>query len=94
MTVDLKSLQNKKGNDENMIFKKKKEFRNLQYGKCYLLNKKKDYYLVYVSDYFMHYVVCNYMDSMGTMMNQEFFEDLKSAIRYFKENVEVKNDRE
>ena len=85
MTMDLKSLQNKKGNDENMIFKKKKEFRNLQYGKSYLLNKKKDYYLVYVSDYFMHYVVCNYMDSMGTMMNQEFFEDLKSAKRYFKE---------
>ena len=85
MTMDLKSLQNKKGNDENMIFKKKKEFRNLQYGKSYLLNKKKDYYLVYVSDYFMHYVVCNYMDSMGTIMNQEFFEDLKSAKRYFKE---------
>lgn len=55
--MDLKSLQNKKGNDENMIFKKKKEFRNLQYGKCYLLNKKKDYYLVYVSDCFMHYVI-------------------------------------
>ena len=79
MTMDLKSLQNKKGNDENMIFKKKKEYRNLQYGKCYLLNKKKDYYLVYVSDCFM--------DSMGTMMNQEFFEELKSAKRYFKEKT-------
>lgn len=90
MTMDLKSLQNKKGNDENMIFKKKKEFRNLQYGKCYLLNKKKDYYLFYVSDCFMHYVVCNYMDSMGTMMNQEFFEDLKSAKRYFKEKCRGK----
>ena len=40
----------------------------------------------------MHYVVCNYMDSMGTMMNQEFFEDLrkKSAKRYFKEKYRGK----
>lgn len=73
-----------------MILKKKKEFRNLQYGKCYPLAKKKDYYLVYVSDYFMHYIVCNYIDSMGTMMNQEFFEDLKSVKRYFKEKTRGK----
>lgn len=30
------------------------------------------------------------MDSMGTMMNQEFFEDLKSAKRYFKEKTRGK----
>lgn len=73
-----------------MIFKKKKEFRNLQYGKCYLLAKKKNYYLVYVSNCFMHYIVCNYIDSMGTMMNQEFFEDIKSARKYFKEKCRGK----
>jgi hypothetical protein len=66
-----------------MEFEYKKEFRNLQYDKCYLIDEKENYYLVYADKYFNHYIVCNYIDDMGTMMNQEFFETLDEAIKYF-----------
>ena len=45
----------------------KKEFYNLKYGKCKLLD----------------YIVCTYIDNMGTMMGQEFFETLNQATLYF-----------
>jgi hypothetical protein len=66
-----------------MEFEYKKEFRNLQYGKCYLIDEKGNHYLVYADKCFNHYIVCNYIDDMGTMMNQEFFETLDDAIKYF-----------
>ena len=54
----------------------KKEFYNLKYGKCKLLDEKKDLYLVYAENCELHYIVCTYIDNMGTMMVQEFFETL------------------
>ena len=66
-----------------MNFEYKKEFQNLKYGKCYLIDEKKDYYLVYATDCFQHYIICRYLDNMGTMMNQEFFETLESAKEAF-----------
>lgn len=61
----------------------KKEFYNLKYGKCKLLDEKKDLYLVYAEKCELHYIVCNYIDNMGTMMGQEFFETLNQAKLYF-----------
>ena len=61
----------------------KKEFYNLKYGKCKLLDKKKDLYLVYAENCELHYIACTYIDNMGTMMGQEFFEKLNQAKLYF-----------
>ncbi len=61
----------------------KKEFYNLKYGKCKLLDKKKDLYLVYAENCELHYIVCTNIDNMGTMMGQEFFETLNQAKLYF-----------
>lgn len=61
----------------------KKEFYNLKYGKCKLLDKKKDLYLVYAENCELHYIFCTYIDNMGTMMGQEFFETLNQATLYF-----------
>ena len=48
-----------------------------------LLDEKKDLYLVYAEKCELHYIVCNYIDNMGTMMGQEFFETLNQATLYF-----------
>ena len=61
----------------------KKEFYNLKYGKCNLLNKKEKLYLVYAEKCELHYIVCTYIDKMGTMMGQDFFETLEQAQKYF-----------
>ena len=61
----------------------KKEFYNLKYGKCKLLDEKKDLYLVYAENCELHYIVCTSIDNMGTMMGQEFFETLNQATLYF-----------
>lgn len=61
----------------------KKEFYNLKYGKCKLLDEKKDLYLVYAENCELHYTVCTYIDNIGTMMGQEFFETLNQAKLYF-----------
>ena len=61
----------------------KKEFYNLKYGKCKLLDEKKDLYLVYAEKSELHYIVCTYIDYMGTMIGQEFFEILNQAKLYF-----------
>lgn len=61
----------------------KKEFYNLKYGKCKLLDEKKDLYLVYAENCELHYIVCTYIDNMGTMTGQEFFETLNQAKLYF-----------
>lgn len=63
----------------------KKEFYNLKYGKCNLLDKKDELYLVYAEKCQFHYIVCTYIDNMGTMMGQEFFETLEQAQKYFDE---------
>ena len=67
--------------------KQKKDFYNLKYGKCHLIKKKKNLYLVYVDKCFNHYIVCNYIEpNSNAMMNQEFFSTLKEAKRYFKKH--------
>ena len=45
--------------------------------------RKKDLYLVYAENCEPHYIVCTYIDNMGTMMGQEFFETLNQAKLYF-----------
>lgn len=64
----------------------KKEFYNIKYGKCNLLDKENKLYLVYAEKCDLHYIVCTYIDDMGTMMGQEF---LKEAKEYFDENKGV-----
>ena len=44
---------------------------------------KKDLYLVYAEKCELHYIVCTYIDYMGTMIGQEFFETLNQAKLYF-----------
>ena len=46
----------------------KKEFYNIKYGKCNLLDKDNNWYLVYAEKCDLHYIVCSYIDDMGTMM--------------------------
>ena len=57
----------------------KKEFYNLKNEKCKLQDKKKDLYSVYAENCELHNIVCTYIDNMGTMMGQEFFETLNQA---------------
>ena len=64
-----------------------KEFNNLKYGKCHLLSEKENKYLVYADKCFNHYIVCTYVDDVGTMMGQEFFEKLEDAKQYFDKGV-------
>ncbi len=52
----------------------KKEFYNIKYGKCNLLDKENNLYLVHAEKCDLHYIACTYIDDMGTMMGQEFFE--------------------
>ena len=69
-----------------MEFKMKQEFYNLKYGKCYLLKKAKDLYLVYADKCFNHYIVCTYIEpNSKAMMNQEFFSTFEEAQKYFNE---------
>lgn len=62
-------------------------FYNLKYGKCYLLNKKNGYYFVWADKCFYHYIVCGYMDEMGTMMNQEFFKTFWQGYKHYRKKV-------
>ncbi len=64
-----------------------RKFYNLKYGKCYLLGKKNGYYFVWADKCFNHYIVCDYMDSMGTMMNQEFFKSFFKAYKFYRNKV-------
>jgi hypothetical protein len=67
-----------------MEFEYKKEFYNLKYGKCYLIDEKESLYLVYADKCFHHYIVCTYIEeNSNAMMNQEFFSTLEDAQKYF-----------
>lgn len=46
----------------------KKEFYNIKYGKCNLLDKDNNWYLVYAEKCDLHYIVCSYIDDMGTRL--------------------------
>ena len=68
-----------------MEFKMKQEFYNLKYGKCYLLKRAKDLYLVYADKCFNHYIVCTYIEpNSKAMMIQEFFSTVNDKIRMYK----------
>ncbi len=61
-----------------------KEFNNLKYGKCYLLAERKNWYLVSATNCpNNNYIVCTYIDNMGTMMGQHFFGTVEKAQEYF-----------
>ena len=45
-----------------MDFEYKKEFYNLKYGKCYLIDEKENLYLIYADKCFSHYIVCTYIE--------------------------------
>ena len=66
-----------------------KEFYNIKYGKCNLLDRENNLYLVYVEICDLHFIVCTYIDDRGTMIGQDFFEALTQAIEYFDNNKGV-----
>lgn len=67
-----------------MDFEYKKEFYNLKYGKCYLIDEKENLYLVYADNCSHHYIVCSYIEpNSNAMMNQEFFLTLEEARKHF-----------
>ena len=69
-----------------MDFDYKKEFYNLKYGKCYLIDEKEKLYLIYANNCFNHYIVCTYIEpNSNAMMNEEFFPTLEDARKYFKD---------
>ena len=69
-----------------MDFDYKKEFYNLKYGKCYLIEDKENLYLIYADKCLNHYIVCTYIEpNSNAMMNQEFFPTLEDARKYFKD---------
>ena len=67
-----------------MDFEYKKEFHNLKYGKCYLIDEKENLYLIYADKGFNHYIVCTYIEpNSNAMMNQEFFPTIEDARKNF-----------
>lgn len=67
-----------------MNFEYKREFYNLKYGKCYIIDETENMYLVHADKYFNHFIVCTYIDpNSNAMMNQEFFSTLEDARKYF-----------
>lgn len=67
-----------------MKLKKRNKFYNLKYGWCYLLKKKYKTYFVYAPNVSMPYIVSDYLDSIGAMIGQNFFNTYKEAYQYFK----------
>ena len=67
-----------------------KEFYNLRYGKCFILEKKENLFLVLVTKNFRKYIVCKKIDPMGALLNQEFFEDYESAKEYYDKQLSLK----
>lgn len=62
----------------------KKEFYNLKYDKCYIIDEKENLYLIYADKCFNHYIVCtNTLANSNAMMNQKFFPTLEDARKYF-----------
>lgn len=55
----------------------------MSYGQCKLLKESESLYLVEVEKNWAKYIVCNYMDDMGNMVNQEFFETYEQALEYY-----------
>ena len=50
-----------------------KEFYNLYYKECYIIDEHEGNYLVYATKCFKPSIVCNYLDADGAMLGQEFF---------------------
>lgn len=68
-------------------------FYNLAYGKCYVINETDDYHLLFVEKNFMNYIVCTYIDKMGTLLGQDFFVTLDEAREYFNMRTNRKTHR-
>ncbi len=67
-----------------MLLKLKKNFYNLKYGKCYILQKRDSKYLLYVPNYQNSYIVCDYIGTDNALIGQHFFTTLKEANHYYK----------
>lgn len=72
---------------------KSREFYNLAYDKCHIIAERNGFYLVYATNNFEHFIVCNYIDEMGAMLNQKFFKTSEEACEYFMTVTKEKNSR-
>ena len=70
-----------------------KEFYNLYYKECYIIDEHEGNYLVYATKCFKPSIVCNYLDADGAMLGQEFFDTLEDARECFEEKKERKHGR-
>lgn len=68
-----------------MNLEDKKKIYNLLLGYCYILNEKKDCYLIYAENSQLKYIVCDYIDTSGAFVGQKFFGNLEEATKYFDE---------
>lgn len=69
---------------------KTKEFYNLKYGKCFILEQDEKLFLVLVSKNFRKYIVCKNIDEMGALIDQQFFDDYLSAKEYYDKKLSLK----
>lgn len=61
----------------------KKKIYNLLLGYCYILNEKKDCYLIYAENSQLKYIVCDYIDTTSAFVGQKFFRTLEETTKYF-----------
>ena len=68
-----------------MNLEAEKKIYNLLLGYCYILNEKKDWYLIYAENSQLKYIVCDYIDTTSAFVGQKFFRTLEEATKYFDE---------
>jgi len=67
-----------------------KKFTNLAYGDCILIAESEDLYLIHAPKAAEPYIVCTYMDEMGTLMGQKFFRNVFEANNFYTSKLEEK----
>lgn len=69
------------------------EFNNAVYGNCYILDKTKDYYLIFIPNNSEKFAICSYIDKYsGAIVGTRYFKEISSVYEAFKEaNYELCN---
>ena len=62
-----------------------REFYNLYFEKCFLLAESEDLYFIYAPKAIEKYIVCTYLDDMGTFLGQKYFKDKNDAYNFYLE---------
>ena len=66
-------------------YKKFDKFYNIIFRECYILDMKKDLYLVYLSNNTEHFAVTSYISlNDGSLVGSRYFKDIESALECFK----------